>query len=137
MSKNPTPEIQLFYARILDWATKISFLLLLCTFAVYIFGILSPFVPLERLPGYWSRPAQFYLRDTGIQTGWGWLLELHHGDFLNFLPITILAAVTIFGYISLTYKFFRRREIILGLILITQVVILTLAASGLLKTGGH
>ena len=62
---------------------------------------------------------------------------MHHGDFLNFLPITILAAVTIFGYISLTYKFFRRREIILGLILITQVVILTLAASGLLKTGGH
>jgi len=62
---------------------------------------------------------------------------LHHGDLLNFLPIAILAGVTIFGYLCLTYRFFRRREIILGLILITQVVILTLAASGLLKTGGH
>lgn len=127
----------LFYAKILDRATKLVFLVLLVTFAIYISGILSPYVPLEDLPQYWSRPASHYLEANRIQTGWGWLAELHHGDFLNFLPLAVLAGVTIFGYLLVVVKFFRNREIILGMIIILQIMVLTLAASGVLKTGGH
>jgi len=137
MTHNPGGEIQLFYARILDRAAKLGFLFLLTTFAIYISGILSPFVPLEDLPRYWSQPASHYLQATQIQTGWAWVHELHHGDFLNFLPIAILAAVSILGYLAVGYKFFRNREMAMGIIVILEILVLTLAASGLLKTGGH
>ena len=137
MTKNQKSEIQVFYARIIDWAAKFGFILLLLTFSVYIGGILSPYVPLEDLPQYWSRPAAYFLEANRIQTGWGWVAKLHHGDFLNFFPIVILAGVSIFGYLCLVYKFLRNREVILGMIVIFQVMVLILAASGVLKTGGH
>lgn len=137
MSQNPKAEIQLFYARIIDWAAKLGFLLVLMTFAVYITGMLTPYVPLEHLPRYWSLSASGYLEATHIQTGWAWLGELHHGDFLNYVPIAMLAGVTIFGYFCLVCKFFRNREVILGIMVILQIVVLLVAASGTLRIGGH
>lgn len=133
----PSSDIQFFYARLIDRAAKLGFLLLLCTFGVYIFGVLPPYVPLDDLPKYWSLPAHHYLMATQVQTGWAWLGELHHGDFLNFVPIAILAGVTIFGYLCLISKFFRNHEPFLGFIIIIQIAVLVLAASGVLKTGGH
>jgi len=133
----PGGDIQLFYARILDRAAKLGFLFLLVTFAIYLCGILSPYVPLEDLPRYWSQPASQYLKGAQVQTGWAWLHELHHGDFLNFLPIAILAAVAILSYPAVGYKFFRNGEIVMGIIVILEIMVLTLAASGILKMGGH
>jgi len=130
-------DLQLFYAWVMDRAAKAGFVLLLVTFAVYVSGVLEPYVPLADVPRYWSQPAPSYLRAAGIQPGWGWLKELHHGDFLNFGPIAILAGVTILGYVMVVGRFFRRRENILGWVIIVQVLILLLAASGIFKTGGH
>ena len=130
-------DLQLFYARVMDRAAKAGFVLLLATFAVYVSGILEPHIPLAEVPRYWSQPALSYLRAAGIQPGWAWLKELHHGDFLNFVPLAILAGVTILGYLSVVTRFFRRGEKILGWVVIVQVLILLLAASGILKTGGH
>lgn len=136
MSEMQKFDIQLFYARVIDRAAKLGFLLLLLTFSVYISGVLTPYVPLEHLPRYWGVSAPEYLKATQIQPGWGWLAKLHHGDLLNFFPIAILAGVSIFGYLCLVYKFLRNREVILGIIVIFQVMVLILAASGILRTGG-
>lgn len=133
----PSPGLQLFYAKILDRFAKLGFVLLLLTFAIYISGLLSPYVPLEELPHYWSRPAAYYLEAARIKPGWAWLGELHHGDFLNFLPIAILAGVPLFGYPLLAWQFFRKREIIPGIMVILQVLVLILVASGLFRIGGH
>jgi len=130
-------DIQLFYARVLDRGAKAGFFLLLLTFAVYVTGLLAPYVPLEDLPRYWGLPVSEYLLVARVQTGWAWLGELHHGDFLNFLPIAVLAAVSIFGYLAVGNRFFRNRETVMALIVLGEVIVLTLAASGLLKTGGH
>jgi hypothetical protein len=130
-------ETQLLYARILDWGARVGFILLFVTFVVYISGILNPYVPLEELPQYWRQSVHYYLRMARIKPGWAWLGQLHHGDFLNFLPIAILAGVTTVGYLSVVVRFFKRREIILGVIAILEVIILLLAASGILKVGGH
>jgi len=137
MNKTQKSDIQLFYAKVIDRAAKLGFLLLLLTFSVYISGILTPYVPLEHLSQYWGVSAAKYLEATQIQPDWGWVAKLHHGDMLNFFPITILAGVAIFGYLCLVYKFFRNREIILGMIVIFQIMVLILAASGVLKIGGH
>jgi len=134
---NPADDTQLSYARTLDWAAKLGFLLLLATFAIYLTGLLSPHVPLEDLPRYWSLPASHYLKAAQVPTGWAWLWELHHGDFLNFGPIAILAAVAIWGYLGVGYKFFRQGEMVMGIIVILEIMVLTLAASGIFQMGGH
>ena len=137
MAREPGSDIQLYYARVIDRAAKLAFCLLLITFAIYISGVLRPYVALEDLPGYWGQPAHLYLQAAQIQTGWAWLGELHHGDFLNFIPIAIMAGVTFLGYLWVLSKFFRNRETILGIIIIIQLVVLALAASGIIRTGGH
>lgn len=137
MNNAGPPDIQLFYARVIDRAAKLGFWLLLGAFAVYVSGLLSPLVPLTDLPQYWSRPARQYLQATGIPTGWAWPALLHHGDFLNFLPIALLAGVTICGYLCVVVRFFRNREMILGIIIILQIIVLALAISGVFKVGGH
>lgn len=136
-TSNPGSEIQHFYARILDRAAKSIFLLIIFSFLLYIFGILSPYVSLARLPDYWSRPVKEYLQMAEISPGWDWLSYLHFGDFLTFLPIAMLAGVTIVGYLFLVAKFFRHRDHIMGWIAILEIIVLIIAASGIVKVGGH
>ncbi len=137
MERPPGSELQLFYARFLDRAAKLAFLLLLLTFAVYVAGVLNPHVPLEELPRYWGQPARVYLKATQSPTGWAWLGKLHHGDILNFLPLALLAGVSFLGYLGLLVKFFLNREKILGLIVLLQLLVLGLAVSGVFRVGGH
>jgi phosphoglycerol transferase MdoB-like AlkP superfamily enzyme len=137
MNPNPGGEIQHFYARFLDRAAKGGFLLIILTFLLYVSGMLSPYVPLERLPHYWGRQLNEYLEVAHLTSGWSWLTYLHYGDFLTFLPIAGLAGISIFGYLCLVAKFFSHREPIMGWIALLETVILLLAASGILAMGGH
>lgn len=130
-------EIQLFYSRLLSRLTKLGFAFLLITFALYIFGILGNYVPRHLLPQYWSYPLQQYLKLTQVKTGWSWLRELHHGDFLNLLPIAFLASITIICLFTVTIRFFRNGEPLQGIIAILEITVLVVAASGLLIAGGH
>jgi hypothetical protein len=130
-------QIQLFYGRILDLLTKLGFALLLITFAPYIFGILSNFVPRHLLPNYWGLPLPRYLETTQMPTGWAWIWELPHGDILNLVPIVILTSITIVCLLPLTVRFFRNRETLQGTVVILEILTLLAAASGVLKAGGH
>jgi hypothetical protein len=130
-------EEQLAYAHLLDWGMKVGLLGLTVTFAVYVSGVLAPRVPLAELPRYWALPVKQYLAATGIHTGWSWLYLLRHGDFLNFVGIAFLSGVTIACYLAITPILFRKKDLIFGWIAIAEVVVLSLAASGLLNVGAH
>jgi hypothetical protein len=136
MPRPPDPDLQLSYARLVDWAAKLGFVLLVCTFLIYLTGLLAPDVPLGRMSQLWHLSLPYYLQATGIEPGWNWLQRLHQGDFLNFLPIALLAGVVLLGYLLISVKFFRQREPIFGLMTLVQVAILALAASGVLRVGG-
>ena len=136
-SPNPSSEIQLFYARILDRAAKNLFLLVVFTFFLYVSGILSPYVPLDRLPQYWGQPLSLYLRMTNLAPGWSWLAYLHYGDMLTFLPIAGIAGIAIFSYMCLAVKFLRRRDHFMGWIAVLEIIILLIVASGIFQVGGH
>ena len=130
-------EEQLAYARLLDMGMKAGLLVLTVTFALYVSGLLAPRVPVADLPRYWSLPVKEYLAATGIHPGWGWVRLLGHGDFLNFVGIAFLAGVTIPCYLAITPILFRKRDVIYTGIAIAEVLVLTLAASGILNAGGH
>jgi hypothetical protein len=86
------------YARWLEIGTRIGFAVLVSTFAVYVFGLLDPLVPLQDLPRLWNLPADRYVAATGAPTGWGWLGFLGRGDYLNLLGVALLATITIVCY---------------------------------------
>jgi hypothetical protein len=59
------------------------------------------------------------------------------GDFLNFIGIAFLSGVTILCYMVIIPIFFRKKDTVYGIIAIIEVAVLVLAASGLLRGGGH
>jgi len=136
-NKLQATEEQLAYAKLLDLGMKVGLLTLIVTFFIYIFGILSPHIPVGDLPKYWSMPVKQYLKAADIHTGWTWLSKVGEGDFLNFIPIVFLAGVTILCYIRIIPILFRKKDTIYAVLAIVEVLVLVLAASGVLKSGGH
>jgi hypothetical protein len=130
-------EEQLAYAKLLDFGMKLGLLALIITFIVYLSGILSPYIPVNDLPRYWSMSVHKYLEATGIHPGWTWVGMLGKGDFLNFVGIAFLAGVTILCYLRIIPILFRKKDKVYGILAILEVLILVLAASGILKAGGH
>jgi len=137
MSKYHVTEEQIAYAKILDLGMKIGLCALVISFGMYVLGILEPHVPLNDLPKYWKLPVHDYLQQTNIGQGWSWLYMLNKGDFLNFVGIAFLAGVSIVCYLRVIPMLFRKGDTIYAFLAIAEVSVLVLAASGLLKSGGH
>lgn len=139
-----TPE-QLLYADILEKGMFAGLALIIVTFVLYLTGIMSPAVPLDQIAGYWELPVKEYLAAINANflhldhspTGWVWVTLLAKGDFLNFLPIAILSGVTMFCYAAIVPGLFKRGDKAYAFMAIAEVLILALAASGLLSAGGH
>jgi hypothetical protein len=137
MSPLKASEAQLFYANLLNRLTLVGFALLVIFFLIYISGIVGSYVPLAQVPEYWTKSSHHFLESAKIQPGWVWLTHLNYGDFLVYIPITILAGVTVVCYIGVIFKFLKTKEYILVGIAILEVLVLSAAASGILQTGGH
>ena len=88
-------EEQLVYADLLDWGMKIGFIMLVAAFVAYLTGMAAPHVPVEELPKYWTMPVSQYLAAANAPHGWGWVALAGKGDYMNFIGIAFLSAVTI------------------------------------------
>lgn len=126
---------QMVYATLLDWGMKIGFVALLISFILYLTGILPPYVALEDLPRYWHMSAAQYLKEAHVPHGWGWVHLLNKGDFLNFVGMAFLAAVTVGCYLRILPILLKNKDIIYMIIAILEVLVLVLAASGVLVSG--
>ena len=135
--KMKATEEQIAYAKILDIGMKLGLLMLIVMFIIYLLGILRPYLPVDKLPEYWGLSVHKYLEVTGIHPGWAWLGMLGKGDFLNFLGIAFLAGVTVICYAAIFPIFVRRKDIAYAVLALLEVLVLVLAASGILKAGGH
>lgn len=154
--KEATPE-QLLYANILEKGMLVGLVLMFITFSLYVFGFMRPVVPMDQIASYWSLPVATHAAKEGhpavtgyldkinhdflhqekAPTGWAWFKLIKFGDFLNFIPIVILSGVTIFCYLVITPGLFARKDTAMGVIAVLTALILILAASGILATGGH
>ncbi|MFH1921556.1 MAG: DUF1634 domain-containing protein [Planctomycetota bacterium] len=133
-SLEPTPE-QLRYAGVLEKGMYVGLACLLLTFALYVFGIMGPYIPHEELPRLWSKDVNTYLADANIEAGWGWTKMLGYGDFVNFIGIAILAGVTILCYCAIIPLLFKRKDTIYTILAILEVIVLAAAASGIIAVG--
>jgi len=124
------------YAMLLDWGSRVGVMFLLLSFAAYLFEILTPHVPLEQLPSVWNLPVSAYLESTGMPTGWDWLALAHRGDLSNLIGISLLAGCSLLPLLGLIPLYLQRRDYVYAGICASVVMVLVLAASGLLA-GGH
>jgi len=129
-----TPE-QLLYARILEKGMYLGLLILFITYALYVFGIMDPYIPLDKLSNYWSLSVHDYLEHTGIKAGWAWLGMLNYGDFINFIGVALLAGVTIMCYAAIVPTLLKSKDTAYAVLAVIEVIILSAAASGILAVG--
>jgi hypothetical protein len=132
-----TPREQVLYANILFYGCWLGILIMVVTYILYISGLLTPYVPLEDITRYWSQPVSRYVEGAGIPLGWGWVALVGKGDFLNFLGIVLLAGLTVLCFLTLIPAYLGQKEWIFAAITIVEVLVLILAASGVLVTGAH
>lgn len=182
----PTKEAsieQIQYAKILEKGMYSGLLLMVITFALYVFGIMKPLIPLDAIPTLWATKSGVYLTTVEnkyipeghslkakvhaqqdvksgqdaqdklaaehgakaevhhapqhVLSGWAWFSLLGYADFLNFLPVAILAGVTILCYAVIIPGFLARKDMAMAFMAMAEIAILVLAASGILKVGGH
>ncbi|MEI8158436.1 MAG: hypothetical protein WCH60_16340 [Burkholderiales bacterium] len=124
------------YAQLLDWGARLGVVALIVSFAAYVFGVLTPHVPLEQLPTVWNLPVAAYLQQTATPTGWGWLKLAQKGDLSGLIGISILAGCSLPPLLGLIPLYLKRRDYIYATICALIITVLVLAASGVL-TGGH
>lgn len=130
-------EEQLLYARILEIGMRIGLIGLFITCAIYMSRVLPATVPVDEIQRYWAMSVGDYLAATGIHQGWSWMGHLGRGDMLNYVPIAILAGVTIFCYLAIVPGLLRKGDKVYAVIAVLEVVTLVVAASGILGSGGH
>lgn len=132
----PAPAEQGRYAAWLDTTSKLGLMVLVVGYLAYVFGLVPPHVPLERLPELWGHPAHVFIAHTDSPAGWDWLGLLHKGDILNLLGIAILAGGSLLCLAAVIPLYARRGEGVYVAVCSLQIAVLLLAASGLL-TAGH
>ena len=131
-----TPE-QILYAKILEIGMYFGLLILFITFGLYAFGVMDPYIPLDKISEYWGMNVNDYLHHANIKAGWAWVGMLKYGDFVNFIGIAMLAGVTILCYAAIVPTLLKSNDKVYAALAILEVIILTVAASGILGAGGH
>ncbi|MEE4261263.1 MAG: hypothetical protein V2I56_01150 [Desulfobacteraceae bacterium] len=132
----PSPE-QIIYANLLVIGVWAGIALLVTTYIIYVTGILPAHVDMSLISKLWGKGVDEYLEMTHSPHGWGWAALLSKGDFLNYIGFAFLALMTIVCYLVLVRGYSRQKDWIYAAIAVLEIVVLSVAASGILGAGGH
>jgi len=132
----PSKE-QIIYANLLLLGMVSGIVVLIITYTIYVSGFLSSYVDMQVISANWGKNIHEYLEITHSPHGWGWLVLLGNGDFLNYIGFVLLGIMTILCYLVLVRGYYRKKDWIFTAISVLEIVVLSLAASGLLGSGGH
>lgn len=130
-------EEQVAYAKVLNVVMFLGLAIMIVTFIIYLSGILPAFIPPQDVPKYWGMKSSNFIHTFHAPTGWAWVAMINKGDYLNFVGIAILAGLTTLCYLVILPILIRKKDTAYVVIAIMEVLVLVLAASGILKTGGH
>ena len=128
---------QIIYANLLIIGVWAGIIILVATYAIYLTGVLPPHIEISLIPTVWGKGVGEFLEITNSPHGWGWLPLLAKGDFLNYLGFVLLAVMTIICYLVLVRGYVRQKNWIFAAIALLEIVVLSVAASGILGSGGH
>ena len=132
----PMPE-QLAYANLLFIGAWLGIALMIVTYFIYIGGIFPSHVDISVITQNWDKGTDEFLKIIDGPHGWGWTALLNKGDFLNYVGLVFIATLTIICYIFLIVGYGKIKDWAFFVICIIEVLVLTVAASGILGSGGH
>ena len=135
-STKPSRE-QIIYANLLLIGMLAGIVTLFITYTIYLTGLLPAHVDMQLISANWGKGVHEYLEITHSPHGWGWIALLGKGDFLNFIGLTLLGIMTIVCYLVLVRGYYRKKNWIFTIISVLEIAVLSLAASGILGSGGH
>ena len=130
----PDQETQRVFAGVLDTAVKIALLILAAGFACYILQLLPSTVPPERLPELWRLPAAQFIQHAGVAHGWGWL-DLRAGEVAIYAGLAFLLSLSMLCLLSILPGYAARRDWAYVTIVVVEIGVLILSASGVLIMG--
>ena len=136
MSSQASKE-QILYASILNKGMLIGLASLIIIFIIYCSGVSDPFIPMKKVEAYWIVSVHEYLEGSGMQPGWAWFGKLQYSDMLNYLPIAFLSLLTVICYIAIIPGLIRKKDYTYVIISILEIIVLAVAASGILGTSSH
>ncbi|MFV0349288.1 MAG: DUF1634 domain-containing protein [Halodesulfovibrio sp.] len=136
LSTEATPE-QKLYARILEIGANTGLLLMIISYVMYVLGVFEPHVPIETVVANWHLGINDYLAATNSPQGWNWVALLGKGDYMNFFGLALLALLTIVCYAVLIPGYLRCKDRAYTFFVVAEILVLSLAASGLVGGGGH
>jgi uncharacterized membrane protein len=128
---------QIAYANLLNIGMIVGLVLIVVSFIIYMLGILPSFISPQEIPNYWTMKSKDFIHNFGAPTGWAWLAMVDKGDYLNFVGIALLAGLTILCYLVILPILMRKKDTPYVVIAIIEILVLVLAASGIIKSGGH
>ena len=128
---------QIIYANLLIIGVWAGIVILLVTYSIYLFEILPAHVNRSIIPTVWDKGVAEYLEITRSPHGWGWVSLLAKGDFLNYIGFALLGLMTLLCFVVLLRGYLRQKNWIFSIIAFLEILVLTVAASGILGSGGH
>ncbi len=132
-----SPREQIIYANMLLLGVWLGLFALLVTYTVYLTGLLPSAVPIAEVTQHWDKGVDEYLAVTGLSTGWSWAGRLNQGDFLNYVPFALLGLTSIVCYLVLLANYVQARNRTFSVMVALEILVLSVAASGILGGGGH
>ena len=135
--KTQASEEQMAYAGVLNIGMWLGLAIMIVTFIIYLSGLLPSYVAIDDLPKYWTMRVHDFNVALNAPTGWHWVSLVGKGDYLNFVGIAMLSGLTILCYAVILPILFKKKDTAYVIIAIAEILVLSLAASGLLKVGGH
>lgn len=125
------------YATLLSWGSRSGLAILVVTFIAYMFGLMPAHVPLEQLPQYWALPSHEYIQLTNSPVGWDWIAKIAEGDYASLLGIAWLSGASLVCLLAVIPIYARRGDRVFVALCVAALAVQLLAASGILRTGGH
>lgn len=136
--KMHVPAEQVAYANMINYGQWLGLAMLIVTFFLYVTGMVPGMVHPSEIAQNWHLSAHEYLEVTGSPTGWAWLSMLNYGNFLSLLGVAWLAGLTIIAYLLfLVPAYLKQKDTAFLTIVITEIIVLAAAASGIFGSGGH
>ena len=131
-------EEQKRYSEVLRLLSRSGLLMLILGFCVYITGLVPVITPIEEIPKLLQLRANEFIQVTGTPTGWNWLRSLGKGEVISNLGVIYLSLSTIICFFVILPIFIKKKEIAYTVIVSFEVIVLVLAACGVLNHfGGH
>jgi len=128
-------KVQLVYAQVLENVSHIGIAFLTVGYLAYVLQLLPLSVPIDIIAGNWHLKASEMQHKLHTPSGWSFLHNtaiLLKGDIISYLSIFYLAMATIVCLAFATITFYREKNYVYTTLAVLQVVVLLVAASGLI-----